>query len=877
MDLIRQVALEALASPFVENDLFATYVGGSKQDPDAVNLYLSLPVAVRPDVSWFFDRAYHLQRYPDIAAAGVDPLIHFVQWGITELRSPHPLIDLNHIRQTNPALLPENPSIDALHDLLCRDRIDPSPLFSLDYYRSQLDDSADISLGLLHHFLKTGLLAGLRPHPSLDPIAEYRLDHARTFDIRSALRHIALSNRRPNDGKPLPTPEETRESDAKSLFRSRAADMLPAYGRHALTFDLDGPPELSVVMVLHNNFALTMQALASLRQTRDGAIELILVDSGSTDETRHITRYVTGATLLRFDDNIGYLRGCNAGLAAVSSDAVLYLNNDIELTAGTVDAALARLRSDPRIGAVGGKIIRTHGMLQEAGCILWRDGSTLGYLRDQSPLCPEANFVRDVDMCSAVFLLARTEAVRACDGYDEAFAPAYYEDTDLCVRLRNAGYRIVYDPSVVVHHLEYGSTLLTASVHEQIERSKLRFARKHLNTLRFRYAADSRAQLFARSVDKPRGRVLFIEDQVPLRRLGSGFVRSNDIVRTMARLGYRVTVFPVLAKTFDLAAIYADMPETVEVMYDRSLEGLGTFMTSRRGTFDTIWISRTHNLDRVKPILENGGFDVIGGVRVVLDTEAIAARRDAIRRAVDGATEPFDLPDAIGKELSNAYFCQGIVAVNEPEAQSLRDIGLSGVHVLGHQRELALTPLAWKDRAGLLFVGAFAAPDSPNYDGLCWFVDEVLPLLERELGHETHLTIAGSMGPGVDLERFSGHPRITLRGEVPDTRPLYDSHRVFVAPTRFAAGVPYKVHEAASYGLPVVATMLLREQLGWENERDLMAADASDPETFARFIVALYRSEELWSNVRRDAAERVLKECGRDTYESAINGILELG
>jgi hypothetical protein len=259
------------------------------------------------------------------------------------------------------------------------------------------------------------------------------------------------------------------------------------------------------------------------------------------------------------------------------------------------------------------------------------------------------------------------------------------------------------------------------------------------------------AQLFARSVDKPRGRILFIEDQVPLRRLGTGFVRSNDIVRTMAEMGYRVTIFPVIHKSFDLAAVYADLPDTVEVMHDRSLAGLGSFLASRRGSFDTIWIARTHNLDRVKPILERGGVDVLGGVRVVLDTEAIAATRDSLRRTLQGRAEPFDQSAAIGQELANAYFCQSIVAVNEPEARLLRDQGLSDVHVLGHVRDLALTPRPWTDRAGMLFVGAFAAPDSPNYDGLCWFVDEVLPLVELALGYETQLTVVGTMGEGVGL------------------------------------------------------------------------------------------------------------------------------
>ena len=80
---------------------------------------------------------------------------------------------------------------------------------------------------------------------------------------------------------------------------------------------------------------------------------------------------------------------------------------------------------------------------------------------------------------------------------------------------------------------------------------------------------------------------------------------------------------------------------------------------------------------------------------------------------------------------------------------------------------------------------------------------------------------------------FREHPRITLRGTVADTLPLYASHRVFVAPTRYAAGLPYKVNEAASFGLPVVATELLRGQLGWTDGEDILAAPAADPALFA--------------------------------------------
>ncbi len=153
-----------------------------------------------------------------------------------------------------------------------------------------------------------------------------------------------------------------------------------------------------------------------------------------------IERHVAGATRLRFEDNLGFLRGCNVGLQFATADLVLLMNNDVELAPGAVNAALQRLRSQQRTGAVGGKIVRSHGLLQEAGCTVWNDGSASGYLRDVSPLAPEVNFVRPVDYCSAAFLMVRGELLRDLEGFDDSFAPAYYEDADLCLRIAQAGY-----------------------------------------------------------------------------------------------------------------------------------------------------------------------------------------------------------------------------------------------------------------------------------------------------------------------------------------------------------------------------------------------------------------------------------------------------
>jgi glycosyltransferase involved in cell wall biosynthesis len=235
---------------------------------------------------------------------------------------------------------------------------------------------------------------------------------------------------------------------------------------------------------------------------------------------------------------------------------------------------------------------------------------------------------------------------------------------------------------------------------------------------------------------------------------------------------------------------------------------------------------------------------------------------------------PFDFDAAVRAELRDGSFCATIVAINGVEAAVLRDLEFRDVAVIGHVREPRPTLRPFPQRAGILFVGAIHRMDSPNYDSLCWFIDEVLPLVEQELAWETRLSVVGYTGSEVNLDRFRDHPRVTLRGSVSDLEPLYDQHRVFVAPTRFAAGMPYKIHEAASFGLPVVATELLRRQLGWENGRELLTAEAGDPLSFAGHVVALHRDESLWHHVRDSALHRLHHDNNQADYAASIRDVL---
>ena len=725
----------------------------------------------------------------------------------------------------------------ALHHYLANGTptaFDPLPQFSERFYLAHYPDIAKaITAGVYRngyeHFLHHGVFELRAPCEHIDlgryvETQESVAEDIAASRVRDAFAHYLTF------GRHADMAVRVTEAGAAAYVRLRTQAMLPAFTRHKLDFAFHGPAAVSVAMVTRDNFAAAMATLGALRASYHGPVELLLVDAGSRDETRFIERFVTAAKLLRLASDPGRLKASNAVLTWASAPAIVLLDEHVEPAPGAVAAALDRLGADPTIGAVCGRVIDDAGRL--------RDATGAAVQRDVSALAPEANFVRDVDVCSDLFLLLRTTLFNELGGFDEADGN---EVAGLCRRIAEGGFRMVYDPAVV------------AFDHAPERRN------------------NGRPQV-ARVVQAQRRRVLFIDDTVPLRMTGSGFVRSNDLIAVMTSLGFAVTVFPLDPSPFGPAAIAADLPDEVEVMHDRTYAELEAFLRERAGSFHAIWIARTHNLDRIRSVLEAALEDHRPQPLLVLDTEAIAARRLAGEAALQ--EQDCDPEAILAAEFRNARLCRRLVAVNEAEAATLRGLGFDAVSVIGHLCEARPTPRLFSERAGLLFVGAIHTQRSPNHDGLCWFIDAVLPLVEQELGWQTRLTVVGYLAPGVSLDRYRDHPRVSLRGAVAETHGLYNSHRLFVAPTRYAAGLPYKVHEAASLGLPVVATELLRTQLGWTDEEELLAVDPADAAGFARSIVRLYRDEALWQRLREGALARILAEHNRDRYAQAVQEVL---
>lgn len=217
-------------------------------------------------------------------------------------------------------------------------------------------------------------------------------------------------------------------------------------------------PAISIVVPVFNQIATTLACLRSLAGSiaSAGSVELIVVDDASTDPESERLRALPGITYHRNRANQGFVGSCNAGAQLAKGRYVVFLNSDTVVTAGWIETLVARL-DQPGVGLVGASLQYPDGRLQEAGGLVFADASGWNYGRNGHPEDPRYRTFRDSHYCSGAALALTRKRFEELGGFDVRYAPGYYEDTDLAMRVRASGARVVYEPESVVVHLEGAS------------------------------------------------------------------------------------------------------------------------------------------------------------------------------------------------------------------------------------------------------------------------------------------------------------------------------------------------------------------------------------------------------------------------------------
>jgi O-antigen biosynthesis protein len=622
-------------------------------------------------------------------------------------------------------------------------------------------------------------------------------------------------------------------------------------------------PEVSVVIPVFNRASLTLQCLQALSSEAALGLEVIIIDNASSDETADLCARIANVRYVRNRENVHFLDASNQGAALATATSLLFLNSDTRVLPGTIASALETLTANPANGAVGGKLILPDGTLQEAGSMIWSDGTCLGYGRGDNPDRAPYQFRRPVDYCSAAFLLTSRALFESLGGFDREFRPAYYEEVDYCLRLWERGYRTIYEPRAVVWHFEFASSKRSEDALQMQRERRALILRKHSALISGKLPPAPAHVLLNRTPRQvqPR-RILWIDERIPHARYGAGYPRAQEIVRCLDEAECAVTLYPAVFEEQGESweKIYRAVPRTVEVAARTGYgpDGLGRFLQDRKGYYDLYFVSRPDTMRSIRAVLGKDP-SVIPLSSVIYDAEALFSNRERLEAALAGkAMTDVEYENRVARELSLARGVRRVMTVSAEEAAVFRKHGFNDISVVSHAVAVNRPIKTFRERSGILFVGAIHGDGGPNYDAAAWFCRDILPLLRAQGIQDLFHIVGYHRAKGLHQYRRLG---VEIVGEVDDLREWYERCKTFVAPTRFSAGIPLKVIDALANGLPVVATTLLVKQLGWAPDDPVLGADAAAD--FARLVNDLSNDEALWTRLSSASMDRIETEFSR--------------
>ena len=301
--------------------------------------------------------------------------------------------------------------------------------------------------------------------------------------------------------------------------------------------------EVSIVIYAYNNWHLTQKCIWSIVNiTQSIDYEIILADDNSKDETKSAKEYIKGIEILKNDVDLGYLKTCNKAAQKVRGKYIVFLHNDVQVEEGWLKNLVKLMEQDDLVGMAGSKVLLPDGKLQEAGNIVWKDSrlEQYGFMKDAE--LPEYNYLKEVDYVSGVSFIIRKKTWEEIGGFDERYAPAYYEDVDISFEARRCGYKVTYQPkSVVVHSDEqtYGAEA-KYDLLNYFEINRTKFHQKWLTQLGNQKFSNPKSVFKSRDRSRQKKTLLYIDHYVPHFDKDAGSKSTFQYIRLLSKMGFNV-------------------------------------------------------------------------------------------------------------------------------------------------------------------------------------------------------------------------------------------------------------------------------------------------------------------------------------------------
>ena len=598
-------------------------------------------------------------------------------------------------------------------------------------------------------------------------------------------------------------------------------------------------PRVSVLIPAFNQFSYTYRCLASiLEHLPNCSIEILVIDDGSTDETVFAALVLSGSIrLLRTPRNVGFLGAVMLGSAAATGEFLMLLNNDTEVQAGWLDELVGTFDRDDRIGIAGSKLLFPDRTLQEAGGIIWRQANGWNFGRNQNADDPAFSYMRDADYVSGAALMIRRTLFDSVGGLSVEFAPAYYEDTDLCFKVQALNYRVVVQPLSRVVHWEgiSAGTDVNGRTMKRHQRINQRiFLNKWSSTLQSHELSGSDPwQASERLVTR---RALFIDDTVPTPDRDAGSNAATSHMKSLQRLGYKV--YFVGADNMAKISPYTDQLERlgIQCFYAPFFWSVEEVFRRERAAFDIVYVHRVMNYVKYGQLIRVRYPDALV-IFNVADLHHLRLEREASVK--EDTTARLQAATMKAREIASARAADRVIVHSTYERELLQELVPDAVvTVVPWELEPAKMPLLpFGQRRGFAFIGGYN--HVPNVDAAEWLIRDILPLIYAQ-DPSIECLLVGSQIP--TALRTMKRPGLRVIGYVEDLPSLLAGLRLTVAPLRYGAGLKGKVLTSLAAGLPCVSTPCAVE--GMNLPADFGSMVAPTAAEFAATILRLYSDED---------------------------------
>ena len=326
---------------------------------------------------------------------------------------------------------------------LFNDGVFPNPCFDSDWYLNEYKDVSDAEQDPLFHYVCFGEKEGRKPNPFFDPdLYLKKYPDLRNFNglLLSHFLEFGML-----EGRLVVEVDNSDEFEAAKLLAMRNLETFRLY--------LDGQ-KIPIVIPVFNNWQYTERCIRAIADTVEfELLQIYVVNDGSTDETARELKKFPNVNVISTPENLGYLKACNFAFLQLRNFEFLFLlNNDSEPLSGFVVNALDVMQTKQDVAIVGSMLFFPDGKLQASGGCIREDGAAFHWGEFDSAKSPIYRITRKVDYVPFAAVLIRNADLIKVSGFDEQFAPAYYEDVDLAFKVREISKHVyVASESKVIH------------------------------------------------------------------------------------------------------------------------------------------------------------------------------------------------------------------------------------------------------------------------------------------------------------------------------------------------------------------------------------------------------------------------------------------